>query len=708
MRRSLARIALAAACCTLGVAHGAEGEGLLGLRYLTTDDGLLVTGVTVDMGALDAGLTPGSLVTAADGAPLPADNGATRSALVGPPGTKVRLTIQDPLGGAIHDVDVERRVPPVSVLEKRTWKPEVVLDFRMAVKTKSKRKAVKAAEAMVAADFGGMVPSEAVGAALAIAWRRNPRIARAVADVLAPVAGTDERLLSRIAEVYIETGSPEAVVELLRARAALLPPDVRLADGARGDIGGHRPERHMLADALWHSDQKSEATDVARDLMRTWRIEKLAGTVGMALAPPAEPWRAQLPEVKDFTVPLLDGSQWTLSEHRGEVVVLNFWATWCGPCKQELPELVKLHTARGAEGLALLAVSVDQGDNLDPVSQMANKLGITFPVGHGPSLGAQFNVSAIPALRVIGRDGALHYSARGYSDSSIHKLSDALDRALADDGTQGAAVGWPVGPGPLEASLVSFQSEAASKAALSVDQDRVLIGISDASPGAWGHDGGMLMEPDLTAGKGAPGGRLAWSGGPVALDPGHLVVRAWDELGSERWWLGMPSPATDIVAVDDQIWVAMVSHLVVLDGSGAVLARQDSGATDLAISEDGAVHAVDGETHRVLRLSEGSLQQVSSTPAPGAKKVTGQGDLGSAEVTDLISGRFGPEGAWRVVAARKDGSVVALDSAGTPTWTLRLRATPALAATDVDGDGHDELFLAVPEYGVARVDLVLP
>lgn len=708
MHRPFALLALVGLPLTALAADEGAPEGLLGLRYVNTDSGLLVTGITVDMGALDAGLAPGMLLTKAGDTPLPAPEGQTRGLLVGTPGTTVSLTVTEPLGGPSRTVEVERRVPPISVLEKKVARPQVVTDFRMAVKKRSRRKAIKAAEAMIAADFGGMEPAAAVGAALKIAWRRSPKLARAIAEVLAPAAGGDERLLSRTAEVFIQTDGAADVVELLEQRAALLPPDVTLFDGTPGDIGGHRRERHMLADAHWKSGQRDEGIAVARELLRTWRIDELAGQVGLAVPPAPAPWRAKLPPVDDFEVPLLDGGTWRLSDAPDTVTVLNFWATWCGPCKEELPELVELHHKRSGEPLRLLAVSVDQGDDREPIRKMAEKLGVDFPVGHEPTLGARFNVGAIPALRVIGKDGAVHYTARGYSSSSMAKLSAALDRALGDEGAGGAALAWPEPVAAGSVQLDGFWAEAATRTGVAVSDNGVVVGIAGASPGGWSHEGELVQEPDLSAGSSAPGKRLAWLDGPVGVDPGWFILRAWDELGTSRWWHGLPSPATDLVATEGALWVAMEDHVAVLDSAGAVVARRDGGAQDLAVATDGGVWAVDGERRARLQVVNGELVERDVTLLAGAVRVSAAGDVASDEVVELVAGRFGPEGAHRVVASRSDGTVVALDGAGRPAWSVRFRTTPGLAAADVDGDGHDELFLAVPDYGLARVEVELP
>lgn len=68
---------------------------------------------------------------------------------------------------------------------------------------------------------------------------------------------------------------------------------------------------------------------------------------------------------------LFDGSDWSLAQQRGHVVLVNYWASWCGPCRQELPEFVRYYQAHHAEGFELLAINVDDPDTLDAAKALA-------------------------------------------------------------------------------------------------------------------------------------------------------------------------------------------------------------------------------------------------------------------------------------------------------------------------------------------------
>jgi peroxiredoxin len=80
----------------------------------------------------------------------------------------------------------------------------------------------------------------------------------------------------------------------------------------------------------------------------------------------------------DFTLEALDGTEASLSQYRGDVVLINFWATWCPPCRAEIPDIEEAYRARQGEGLVVLGVSVDQThDSVAPFVELA---GMTYPV----------------------------------------------------------------------------------------------------------------------------------------------------------------------------------------------------------------------------------------------------------------------------------------------------------------------------------------
>jgi thiol-disulfide isomerase/thioredoxin len=110
----------------------------------------------------------------------------------------------------------------------------------------------------------------------------------------------------------------------------------------------------------------------------------------------------------DFTLETLDGKSMSLSELRGKAVLLNFWATWCGPCKIETPWLVELQKEYGSQGLQVIGVAMDDSGK-DDIAKFAQEMGVNYPVLLGKeAVGEEYGgVPALPESFFIGRDGKI-------------------------------------------------------------------------------------------------------------------------------------------------------------------------------------------------------------------------------------------------------------------------------------------------------------
>lgn len=118
----------------------------------------------------------------------------------------------------------------------------------------------------------------------------------------------------------------------------------------------------------------------------------------------------------DFTLRTMNGPNLRLHEQRGQVVLVNFWATWCGPCRQELPHLNRLYEKYRASGFQLLGVNID--DDARAATELAARLGVKFPVllDTDKKVSRLYDMSAMPATVVVDRDGRVRYIHRGYRD----------------------------------------------------------------------------------------------------------------------------------------------------------------------------------------------------------------------------------------------------------------------------------------------------
>ena len=130
----------------------------------------------------------------------------------------------------------------------------------------------------------------------------------------------------------------------------------------------------------------------------------------------------------DFTLRVLDGPNLRLQEQRGKVVLVNFWATWCGPCRQEMPHLNRLYEKYRASGFVLLGVNVD--DDTSKAAAVATQLGLTFPVLLDSEKKASrlYDLNAMPSTVLVDRDGRVRYVHRGYLDG----YEDTYDKQIRE------------------------------------------------------------------------------------------------------------------------------------------------------------------------------------------------------------------------------------------------------------------------------------
>lgn len=145
----------------------------------------------------------------------------------------------------------------------------------------------------------------------------------------------------------------------------------------------------------------------------------LRGVLGAALmlaAGAALPAPAPSAMAPDFTLRSMNGPNLRLQEQRGQVVLINFWATWCGPCRQEMPHLNRLYDKYKSSGFVLLGVNVD--DDSRKAADLAAKLGLRFPVllDTEKKVSRVYDMSAMPATVLIDRDGKVRHIHRGYRD----------------------------------------------------------------------------------------------------------------------------------------------------------------------------------------------------------------------------------------------------------------------------------------------------
>jgi len=143
----------------------------------------------------------------------------------------------------------------------------------------------------------------------------------------------------------------------------------------------------------------------------------------------------------EFEVNDLERGLARLSDHSGEVVLVNIWATWCLPCRVEMPSMERLYQEIGGDGFEIMAVSIDAalgqfdqaGRPGGDIEVFADSLGLTFPMLHDPSGGIErlYRTTGVPETFLIGRDGVIYKKVAGGTEWDAPEHKELIQRLLA-------------------------------------------------------------------------------------------------------------------------------------------------------------------------------------------------------------------------------------------------------------------------------------
>jgi thiol-disulfide isomerase/thioredoxin len=166
------------------------------------------------------------------------------------------------------------------------------------------------------------------------------------------------------------------------------------------------------------------------------RYLRVAGLLWCSVAASAElpPGPAVGTVAPDFTVRNLVTGEWVaLSSQRGKVVILTFWASWCAPCKRELPLLETAQQLVGNDRLVVFAVNYRDSDAaLATIKGLAASWPISVMTDQNGRVAHLYSVSSIPHLFMIGRDGKIVANHLGYGDRTLYDVITDIGRALAN------------------------------------------------------------------------------------------------------------------------------------------------------------------------------------------------------------------------------------------------------------------------------------
>jgi peroxiredoxin len=134
----------------------------------------------------------------------------------------------------------------------------------------------------------------------------------------------------------------------------------------------------------------------------------------------------------DFTLKSRTGENIKLSELRGQVVMINFWASWCGPCRQEMPILDQLYQRYQPMGFTLLGVNVEEDSTA--ADKILKEIPVTFPVlyDNKNKVSKSYQVQAMPSTFLIDRDGKLRYLHKGYKPGTEEEYQQQVRELIRE------------------------------------------------------------------------------------------------------------------------------------------------------------------------------------------------------------------------------------------------------------------------------------
>lgn len=534
------------------------------------------------------------------------------------------------------------------------------------------------------------------------------------------------------AQIQLEHEAPTAALSALgrASKAAQSVPSGILLQGkdARTLATGRMDTLHLLRAAALHEldrdDEAKQALAKTVGFVSDTKLRELYDQTKKDLGMQSKSARmvtAQAELAQDFSLEDLSGNQVKLSDYRGKVVLLTFWATWCGPCKKEMPVLQKFLAANRDKGVEVLAINTEGYASRSKIKPFLEKEGLDLKVVFKDDEQlSSYSYAAIPALYVIDREGRVAHARTGYDTDLQNKLDHEIAELIADDSKDS------------ERDLFSVEL---APAGFDVQWKRTVSGNLNAITIASGSDGkqgelAIVGRDGLTRWT-ASGDNLGstplsgWTMGAHAADLDgdgrtEWVLAGWQSLKvvdsqGEIYWDYKTNRMADVKGIADLDGDGYSE--IVLQDEDKVLAMKAipearwktdavEGLESVATAGSDVLVQVDGE---VLRYGADGKTKGDPTKAPegmqtgGAAMIEGtpvpvfQGRWDDAPVTDVdIDG----DGKNDIVVLGR-GGVVAYAQDGTPILEVRGEGAKLSAAVgELDGKPGAELAIFVEHYGL--------
>ncbi len=236
-------------------------------------------------------------------------------------------------------------------------------------------------------------------------------------------------LIQYIEPADVPAGTPSEARSLAPLEELLQPTTIRLTAHVT---------THTTANALdWPSVVRAEDDILTETVEEIFNIPRRPGTASSSPAPAQRP-EDTLPgqAAPDFSVTLFSGERWRLADQRGKVVVIDFWATWCGPCVRALPAMKQLAETFAGQDVVFIGLSRDRREDADKARQVLAEHGITYANAMDlENLAARYLVRGIPNVLLIDREGIVRSRKVGFSTASAKTLEAEIQQWLATEVT---------------------------------------------------------------------------------------------------------------------------------------------------------------------------------------------------------------------------------------------------------------------------------
>jgi peroxiredoxin len=134
----------------------------------------------------------------------------------------------------------------------------------------------------------------------------------------------------------------------------------------------------------------------------------------------------------DFKAVITSGQSVSLSNYRGQVLILDFFATWCQPCRQSIPHLIEMNRKYGKQGLQILGLSVDE-DGEQAVKSFSEELRVNYPMAlAGDKTSVTYGIRSVPVMYIIDKKGKISDVYRGFTNETARSVEQSIKRLLLD------------------------------------------------------------------------------------------------------------------------------------------------------------------------------------------------------------------------------------------------------------------------------------